>query len=205
MPGKVEKPMKEAQAAKSAERSKAEKRETEAESIDVDAELQQIYDDALTAGLSPRQVQECFNAEIYFPKKGASKRWMVASAAMIPLAVLIYLVAYRADMIQDSVEYMDAYLQERQCLIEQNPFTMEMLRPLANCSAMCQGLEDGVPRLETISKEDFMNNFAKTGRPLLVTGVASKWPALDVSLSKLSSTPIKMHNYGKNALYYTGR
>ena len=148
-------------------------------SIDVDAELQQIYDDALKAGLSPQQVNDCFKAEVFLPRKRS--KWVVASAAMVPLAVLLYFVAFRADMIQDGVEYVDGYLQAKECLIESNPFTMEMLRPLANCSVMCKNLEEGVPRVDNITRDDFMKNYARTGRPLLVTGVASKWPALDVS------------------------
>eukprot|EP00117_Sycon_ciliatum_P009768 scpid72451/ scgid11932/ F-box protein At5g06550 len=148
------------------------------QTVDLDAELQQIYDDALLAGLSPSEVQSAFKAEIYFPKKRRPVgKWLV-SAAVVPLAMLLYVFFYRAEMIDTNVAALEDYLQDTQCLVEQSALTMEMFRPLAKCEAMCKDLGDTFPRVDNITREDFMKNYAGTGKPLLVTGVASQWPAL---------------------------
>ena len=37
-----------------------------------------------------------------------------------------------------------------------------------------------VPRLESITREDFISKYAYSGRPLVVTGVTKNWTALNV-------------------------
>ena len=65
------------------------------------------------------------------------------------------------------------------CIIDHNEASMEFVRPVTNCKAMCEGLTE-VPRFESITREEFLKNYAYTGRPLVVTGGTRNWTAMKV-------------------------
>lgn len=65
------------------------------------------------------------------------------------------------------------------CIIDHNEASLEFVRPVTNCTAMCAGLTD-VPRFDSISREAFINDFAYSGRPLVVTGGTKNWTAMKV-------------------------
>ena len=56
------------------------------------------------------------------------------------------------------------------------PFGDVVAAPFINCD-MCRGLL-GAPRLSNLSKDDFIRNYAYTGRPILVEGAALNWSAV---------------------------
>ena len=53
-----------------------------------------------------------------------------------------------------------------------------MFRPIESCE-MCSNLNE-IQRVENISKEDFLNDYAYTGVPVVITGAISNWTALKV-------------------------
>ena len=65
------------------------------------------------------------------------------------------------------------------CIIDHNEASLEFVRPIANCAAMCEGLTE-VPRFDSISREEFVKSYAYTGRPLVVTGGTKNWTAMKI-------------------------
>lgn len=65
------------------------------------------------------------------------------------------------------------------CIIDHNEASLEFLRPMTNCAAMCNGLTE-VPRFDSITREEFIKTYAYTGRPIVVTGGTRNWTAMKV-------------------------
>ncbi len=64
------------------------------------------------------------------------------------------------------------------CIFDHTLPSLEMGRPLANCS-FCKDLSE-VPKVGNVSKDAFTKNFAYSGIPLVVTNATSDWTAFDV-------------------------
>lgn len=65
------------------------------------------------------------------------------------------------------------------CLVDHSQTSLEFVRPVADCQKMCAGMKE-VPRLESISREEFIKDYAYSGRPLVVTGATKNWTAMNV-------------------------
>ena len=68
--------------------------------------------------------------------------------------------------------------QSTVCLVDHTEVSLEFMRPVTNCTAMCKGMKE-VPRLSSITQEEFLKTYAYTGRPLVVTGATANWTALN--------------------------
>lgn len=64
------------------------------------------------------------------------------------------------------------------CLVSGVSPIGEVVSPILDCD-MCRGVNEA-PRLSDLGKEDFIRNYAYTGKPLLVEGAVSNWSALHV-------------------------
>ena len=75
-------------------------------------------------------------------------------------------------------EDMAYYLRDAYCLVEHTLPTLEISRPLANCS-MCKDII-AVPKVDHISRDFFTRHYAYSGIPLVVTNATSNWTAFKV-------------------------
>eukprot|EP00794_Sanderia_malayensis_P009010 gene9010-9974_t len=76
-------------------------------------------------------------------------------------------------------KFNEVFDKSTSCAVDQVEASLEFTRPLSNCALMCEGLTE-VPRYETITQKEFLERFAYTGRPLVVTGMTKNWTALQV-------------------------
>lgn len=67
--------------------------------------------------------------------------------------------------------------EEEPCLVNVNEIFGEMTRKLADCSLMCEGLTE-IAQVSNLSKEEFVSEYAYSGRPVVVIDAASNWSAL---------------------------
>ena len=143
---------------------------------DINHELFSVFERATKSGLNKEDVYEILQTQFRNakPKRGKSR------LLFILLAGVFLLMAVRLSYFgkNSMLELLFDTLKESPCLLEQNPVSMEMTRPLANCS-MCQELES-VPRIDNISKKEFIEIYAYSGRPIVVTDAISNWSALEL-------------------------
>ena len=127
--------------------------------FNIDAELKKLYVDALASGLPEKTVRQCFLSEVYVQSKVQnSSRWRLWSVIVLPVVLG---VVFRGNI----TDYLHTQMYESMCLVDTNMFIMEMARPIANCSAMCAGLSNGVPVVENITAQDFLVNHVRGARP----------------------------------------
>jgi histone arginine demethylase JMJD6 len=76
--------------------------------------------------------------------------------------------------------YYDGFtdLTKENCAFVAPEITSVMFRPINDCS-MCMNLKE-IKRVENITKEQFLNEYAYTGVPVVITGAISNWTALKV-------------------------
>lgn len=72
--------------------------------------------------------------------------------------------------------FSDIFDSSSPCSIDNSIFVMEAGRPIADCG-MCKGLKE-VPKLSGLTPEEFVKNFAYSGRPLVVTDATKSWTAV---------------------------
>ena len=72
--------------------------------------------------------------------------------------------------------FSDVFDETSPCSVDNSIFILEAGRPIANCE-MCQGLTE-VPKLSGLKPEEFVEKFAYTGRPLVVTDATKTWTAM---------------------------
>ncbi|XP_077980612.1 bifunctional arginine demethylase and lysyl-hydroxylase JMJD6-A-like [Glandiceps talaboti] len=92
----------------------------------------------------------------------------------VPVLVGVFMMLYRADF------QLDLFFEDVKatpCLVDTNFVVMEMTRPLVKCD-MCMAL-DTAPVVENLSREEFMEKYAYSGVPVLVTGATVNWTAMD--------------------------
>jgi hypothetical protein len=70
----------------------------------------------------------------------------------------------------------DIFDETSPCSIDNSIFVLEAARPIANCQ-MCRGLKE-VPKLSGLTQEQFVEKFAYTSRPLVVTDATQSWTAI---------------------------
>lgn len=72
--------------------------------------------------------------------------------------------------------FSDIFDESSPCSIENSIFVLEAARPIADCQ-MCKGLTE-VPKLSGLTPEQFVQKFAYSGRPLVVTDATKTWSAM---------------------------
>lgn len=141
-------------------------------------EIQDILRVAKKKGLSKREVQDVLGLS---PSASMHKS---SAKNVLPLVLLLVAIVWGGifgfkgpKRIQKDIN--ESFSKSVSCLIDQSEASLEFVRPLSNCTAMCAGMKE-VPRLESITREDFISKYAYSGRPLVVTGVTKNWTALNV-------------------------
>lgn len=153
----------------------------ENEELDIVRELCDLYQEALDSGMPEKTVQGCYLAEARRQCTArAARRWANWRFWIFVIFSVASAVIYGLDAAS-----LGIMLSSLKCIVPNNPLIQEAARPLANCAVMCSGLQNGVPTVRNISADDFLKKHARTGRPLLVTDVAKKWKAVEVSSEKV--------------------
>jgi hypothetical protein len=68
-------------------------------------------------------------------------------------------------------------LTQTECIFENFEFIADMFRPFVDCS-VCN--ITGIDRVSNISQKEFLEKYAYSGRPVVITDGAKGWPAADV-------------------------
>jgi histone arginine demethylase JMJD6 len=69
-------------------------------------------------------------------------------------------------------------LTKEECALVLPDFFNSIIRPIDDCS-MCTGLDE-IKRVQNISKQEFLEKYAYTGRPVIVTDATLNWTAMSV-------------------------
>lgn len=151
----------------------------------MDQELSAIIDDALKLNMAQDEIKKLLGIDRRKIVKIGSTTWILVMSLSLVIAVLLGTSEYGSNFLRN--------LGEEYCLIDHTLSSLEISRPIANCS-MCQGLKS-VPRVENISQREFRIYYAYSGVPLVVTNATSKWTAFKVFDFKFLK---KLYNMSKS-------
>ncbi|KAI0235659.1 hypothetical protein LSAT2_013819 [Lamellibrachia satsuma] len=87
----------------------------------------------------------------------------------IAIAIALGVAAYQTD-------FIDA-VKTSPCLVENNLIVSELTRPVFNCE-LCRNVSR-IERIANISRQDFLEKYAYTTIPVVITGTTADWKALD--------------------------
>lgn len=71
----------------------------------------------------------------------------------------------------------DSFDETSPCTIDNNVFVMEASRAIVDCKAMCKDLT-GVPKVSGLTANEFVERYAYSSRPLVVTDATKSWSAV---------------------------
>ena len=151
----------------------------------MDQELSAIIDDALKVNMTQDEIKELLGIDRRKLVNKDVTAWILVMSFSLIIAVLLGTSGYGSNFWRN--------LGDEYCLIDHTLSTLEISRPIANCS-MCKDLKS-VPRVENISQGEFLVYHAYTGVPLVVTNVTSKWTAFKVFDFKFLK---KLYNISKS-------
>lgn len=139
---------------------------------DMDQELSALIDDAVRANMTQDEIKRLLGIDRRKTRREKVIFWIITICAALALvfAVMLGNCEIGGGFLRD--------LQDEFCLIDHTLSSLEVSRPIANCS-MCQGLTS-VPSVANISQQDFRTYHAYTGVPLVVTKATRKWTAFKV-------------------------
>lgn len=107
-------------------------------------------------------------------------RWKTALrlASLVVLCVGVAVeVQYGVINWKSAFAHIGVDLTEVECIIENFEFIADMFRPYVDCS-LCN--ITGIERVSNISQRDFLEKYAYSGRPVVITDGAKEWAALEV-------------------------
>ena len=136
----------------------------------MDQELSTIIDDALSANMAQDEIKILLGIDRRKLEKKKSTPWILVLVSSVIVAIFLGSFGVGETFLRD--------LGEEYCLIDHTLSSLEVSRPIANCS-MCQDLSS-VPKVENISQEEFLTHYAYTGVPLVVTNATAEWTAFKV-------------------------
>ena len=136
--------------------------------------FQELKAKAIEKGLTEQEVIQQLLIELDKPAI-KSKSWNKnVIFLLIILPVLSAVLVYQFVDVRGTFGYDEA----SPCLVENSIFIMEAARPIANCK-MCEGLTE-VPKVSNLTAEKFVNEYAYSGRPLVVKDATENWTAVEV-------------------------
>lgn len=136
----------------------------------MDKELSALLDDAVRANMSQDEIKKLLGIDRRKLPEKTLNFWTFAITVVFVLAVLLGNNEIGKNFLRD--------LQDEYCLIDHTLSSLEVSRPITNCS-MCRSLTS-VPRVKNISQREFRMHYAYTGVPLVVTNATKKWSAFKV-------------------------
>lgn len=165
------------EASKSGKNSKTEKLTKE----DIKQLMQKALDKARKNGLSTYEIQtDLTNAlrsqNVPVKPSGNGSMTLLKCTSVVALTVVSIAIVLAVCLDLSSEELLD-FVRSQDCLVPSNLLVNEVGRPISDCS-MCRGLE-AVPIETSITKEIFLQNYAYSGRPVLIKQATSDWLALE--------------------------
>lgn len=143
----------------------------------MEAELTEVIKAALKEDLSKDDVSRLLGLQRQ-PKPKTGSIFYKLSIAVGAIAILwCILFGFKSPLTMRN-EISESF-NKSACFIDHSEASLEFVRPVTNCAAMCEGLTE-VPRFDSITRDEFLKDFAYTGRPLVVTGATRNWTAMDV-------------------------
>jgi hypothetical protein len=142
-----------------------------ADSVDKLADkFKELKEDALKKGCSEQEIIRYFMQEASTLK--AKKKSSFSSPKMLfaLLVVPLFLATFGYYFLSDIFD------QTSPCSIDNSVFVLEAARPVADCN-MCKGLKE-VPKVSGLTPQEFVEKFAYTSRPLVVTDATQSWTAM---------------------------
>ena len=73
---------------------------------------------------------------------------------------------------------MRAILDKEMCVVSTSQHWQMLAHPVHNCDSICRGMQ-GIPRPENLTPEEFLSQYAYSGRPVLIRDATSQWTALN--------------------------
>ena len=142
--------------------------------MNMDNNIQEIIRDASNANLTQDEIKKLLGID---RRKLSVRKFNLDHKSFLLLMIIIGIAASNLCSSRIAKDFF-RYLEDEYCLIEHTLATLEISRPVTNCT-MCQNLV-AVPKLEHVSKDVFTRKYAYTGVPLVVTNATGNWTALKV-------------------------
>ena len=153
------------------------------EERDVIERIKKILADAKARGLTKKELNTFLRDNGYLPADKKTDEVVVEGSSVYNksfsmLNKLIFKVYPVLFLISLFLYPLFKFVSGSPCLISEfSPFG-EVTIPFIDCN-VCVGVT-GAPRLSNLSQEDFVKNYAYTGKPILVEGAVLNWSAIEV-------------------------
>lgn len=114
-------------------------------------------------------------------RKGRSVLNVLFLLVVVLSAVLAAGCAYGVQRLQSNPDELAwlakrmGYQADERCFVENYEFLADLMRPVVNCD-ICRNVSS-VGRVSGLSKEEFMEKYAFTGTPVVVTDAMKNWTA----------------------------
>ena len=102
------------------------------------------------------------------PKKASSARRLKLLVVVLIIPLFLATFGYYF--------FYDIFDETSPCSIDNSILVIEAGRPVADCN-MCKGLKE-VPKISGLTPEEFVEKFAYSSRPLVVTDATKSWTAI---------------------------
>ncbi|KAK2192273.1 hypothetical protein NP493_35g03036 [Ridgeia piscesae] len=125
--------------------------------------------------VDPKTVRARFLAHVKQGQKSKFTYKRVGVFVLVPVlsilvvAAAVVAAAYKNELIE--------FVQGQKCVVENNLIVSELTRPVFNCE-LCRNM-DRIERIANISRQEFLEKYAYTTVPVVITGATDSWKALD--------------------------
>ena len=132
--------------------------------------------------LKDPEIKKCFAKEMNRQHRSKQRSFGLCLWLIVPgiLSMIVGVVALATHNLvpRDLSEFVGDQLKSMPCLLDHNEISLELTRPLFNCS-LCEGLKE-VPTETNLSQAKFEELYAYTSIPVVVRGTAEQWEARNV-------------------------
>ncbi|XP_065065803.1 bifunctional arginine demethylase and lysyl-hydroxylase psr-1-like isoform X2 [Rhopilema esculentum] len=140
----------------------------------MEKEIQTIIKEAAKGNLKPCEIKEILGIGTH---KIVNQGIRLNKRILLGTAMLFGLIAFLIPQTKFGKDWIE-FLEDEYCLVDHTLTSLEISRPLINCS-MCKDLHH-IPNVTSITKREFRQKFAYTGIPLLITNATTNWTAFKV-------------------------
>ena len=103
---------------------------------------------------------------------------LVPVLSLLVVAAAVVAAVYKNELIE--------LVQGEKCMVDNNLIISELTRPVFNCE-VCRHM-DRIERVANISRQEFLEKYAYTTIPVVITGATDGWKALDTFSYKYFKT-----------------
>ena len=147
--------------------------------------FKKLYQKAKDLGLSDKDIRKLDFVQKYQPKKfnilAILLKWTFYLIIVLALMVTLVYIGIQKGWVKEkqiaefSTIFTNIDLQTDNCVVPLTDAVLDFFRPPVDCS-FCEGINQ-FDRVEKLSPEVFMEKYAYSGRPVIITDAMANWTA----------------------------